>query len=306
MQHIQRFALLLLVPILAVLVATAGCNKDKDGGAASDGGASKDGKGGNPPKAGERTAVAATDYNGTLMGKVTYEGDPPKPADFKDQMEKHQDKATCLAGPTADPKWVVGPDKGVANVVVWIRPVNYKNQYFQIPDDLKKPKDKEVVIDQPHCAFEPHLVTVFPSYYNPKEKQQEPTGQTLRIDNSAKIPHNTKWYGSDTGVNPGDNPNLKPGDNKVLPVRPSQDKAINGAQLISLKCNVHTWMTGYAYVFDHPFHAKTDKDGSYKIAHVPTGAEVEILYWHEDLGEPHVLKKITLKPENSGDFQVKK
>jgi hypothetical protein len=65
-------------------------------------------------------------------------------------------------------------------------------------------------------------------------------------------------------------------------------------------------MSGYARVFDHPYFAVTKPDGTYEIAKVPTGAEVEIVYWHEDLGEPKVLKKITLKPDNTENIEVKK
>ena len=76
---------------------------------------------------------------------------------------------------------------------------------------------------------------------------------------------------------------------------------------VKFNCNIHTWMTGYAYVFDHPFNAVTDEHGNYKIENVPTGAEVEIVYWHEDLGDPKVLKKVTLNDgTNTENFPVKK
>jgi hypothetical protein len=301
MQRVPRFALVLGIPILAVLVATAGCGKekDKDGKVASDGGGEKE----KPGKAGEAEAVAAKG-TGSLKGKVTYDGDPPKLPPFteRDDFQKHDDKAFCLMGSMANPTWTVSPDKGVANVVVWLRAP--KNHYFNIPDDLKKPK--EVSIDQPHCAFEPHVVAIFPSYYDPKTKKQLKTDQVFKVLNSAPINHNTKWEGSNTTLNPGGNETLKSKKAMDIDAKPCDTKKFGGEEQLTFHCDIHKWMTAYARVFDHPYAAVTGKDGSYEIPQVPAGAEVEIVYWHEDLGKP-VAEKLTLKEgSNTRDFKIKK
>src|SRR5713101_2937115 len=66
---------------------------------------------------------------GTLKGMVTFDGTPPAPTPVK--MEKDPDYCK-----RTDPKklqlWQVGPNNGVANVVVWLRAP--KGKCFKIPD----------------------------------------------------------------------------------------------------------------------------------------------------------------------------
>jgi hypothetical protein len=236
--------------------------------------------------------LASTGW-GTVKGKVTYDGDPPPAEDFKPRMEAQTDKDHCLKGPTKDPTWTVGSDKGVANVVVWVRAP--KGKYFKIPDDQKQRTDT-VTIDQPFCAFTPHVVVVFPSYYDGATKKQKKTGQVFKVVNSAPITHNTNWEPGDALINSGRNVILtaKTGE-QVIPVAPSKDRDAGGEQTIKFKCDIHKWMTGFARVYDHPFVAVTKDDGTYEIKNAPAGAELELVYWHEALGAPKVLKKITVK-----------
>jgi hypothetical protein len=135
----------------------------------------------------ERTGLVSSGW-AKLKGKVTYDGDPPEVGDFRDSMAGNKDKEYCLKADTEDPTWIVGEDKGVANVVVWVRPP--KGKYFPIPDELKKRSDV-VKMDQPYCAFKPHGVVLFPSYWDPRSASQQPTGQVFKILNSASIAHNT-------------------------------------------------------------------------------------------------------------------
>ncbi len=86
-----------------------------------------------PPKSGSMDGGSKTSSSGektpvegkgvaTIKGKITYDGTPPTPKSFKEAMGAvPQDKAVCLAGNTNDPLWIVGADKGIANVVVWVQ-----------------------------------------------------------------------------------------------------------------------------------------------------------------------------------------
>src|SRR5262249_15964446 len=106
--------------------------------------------------------------SGTLKGTVMFDGNPPAATPGK--MEK--DPEGC--NKTDQKKlqvWEVGPNKGVANVVVWLRAP--KGKAFKIPDDMKQWKGDPVTIDQPHCAFEPRVVTIFPSFFDPQAKEQK-------------------------------------------------------------------------------------------------------------------------------------
>jgi len=62
---------------------------------------------------------------------------------------------------------------------------------------------------------------------------------------------------------------------------------------IKIKCDVHSWMSCYVFVLDHPFFATTKghlttKDnstfGTYEIKEVPAG-KYTVSIWHETLGE---------------------
>jgi hypothetical protein len=222
--------------------------------------------------------VKATGY-GTLAGKVTYEGTPPSPKDINIPAD-NKDKNYCLKGDTKDPTWVVGPDKGVANVVIFLKPPS--RHYFVVPAEQQKPEQSVVKVDQPFCAFEPHVSIAFPSFYDADSKKQKRTGQLFEVVNSAQITHNTNWTPTNTVLDSGDNKVLAPQKGKVemqllskQPNRPAQE------DMLLLKCNIHTWMNGYVWAFDHPWATKTREDGTYEIRNAPAGCKVQVVAWHE-------------------------
>jgi hypothetical protein len=74
-----------------------------------------------------------------------------------------------------------------------------------------------------------------------------------------------------------------------------------------IDCAFHGWMG--AYVYDHPYVALTQADGTFSMPRVPAGAEVTIMAWHE-VAVLNALaikgKAITLKAgENKFDFTIK-
>lgn len=285
----------LLLPVLAVL----GCGaKDKPPEKTD----VETGKGEPTTSAPKTKEELASKGWGTLQGKVTFEGTPPTLAAI--DMSKDQ-TGHCKKGPPSDTTeqlWRVGgADKGVGNVVVWLRAP--KGKYFKIPDNLKEVKEP-VTISQPFCAFEPHVVAVYASYYDPATKKQKPSGQKLRIINDAPIGHNTNLSFDNTIVNSGGfNKNMDPKTGEELvAVNASKATDIGGEQTFSIICNVHGWMNAKGRIFDHPFFAvtsggkKDDKEfGAFKIDKAPAGVELELVCWHESMSAPKVLKKITLK-----------
>lgn len=64
---------------------------------------------------------------------------------------------------------------------------------------------------------------------------------------------------------------------------------------VSLGCNIHDQMTGFIYVTDSAWTAKTDASGNVTLAGVPAGA-VSIVVWHPYLRAPgnQVARQITL------------
>jgi hypothetical protein len=206
---------------------------------------------------------AAQDGNGwgTVKGRIVWgSAEVPKPGPLKvDKDEKH-----CLSkGPILSEEWVVDPKtKGVRDTFVWLAPDKAGGQ-LPIHSILKAPKDKEVVVDQPCCAFVPHAVAI-------RE------GQVLVAKNSAPIPHNFKYEGLPT-TNPGGNPLIPPGGKVEI----ANLKADRFPVLMS--CTIHGWMKGYIRVFDHPYYAVTKEDGTFEFKNAPAG-NFRLMVWHGSSG----------------------
>jgi hypothetical protein len=289
-------AVVLLTPVLAFLLSTLGCSSSSPSPTAGGGSdtsveekkASKDLK-----------ALASTGW-GTLKGKVAFVGAPPKVADIKDRedFKNHQDKDKCLMGDTTEQTWKV-KDGGLGNVFVWLKPP--EGTYFKIELD-EKTWDPTVTLTQPYCAFIPHAFVLFPSYYDPTTKAQKSTGQKFFVTNSASFAHNTKWAGSKLR-NEGGSRTIAPKGELEVTLKPDN-------QEITFNCDIHKWMDAYARVFDHPYATVTKEDGTYEIKHVPTGADLQIVAWHEkagylDGGSKGVIKKLN-DGENTQNFTAKK
>lgn len=239
---------------------------------------------------------------GTIAGRFVYDGVPPEPraVDMSKDDTGHCKKGS--PGDTTDPTWVVGAERGVANVVVWVRAP--RDAAFRLTDKDRVRKEP-VIVRQPHCAYQPHVFAVYPSYFDAEMGRQQKTGQVLKIVNDAPIPHNTNVeFGS---------PKLNTGRNELLPaardertvemkfddIRPCSDDRWGGEERIKIGCNVHPWMRSYGWVFDHPFFTisiggkKDDKSfGTYRIANVPAEMELDLVYWHESMAQPQVLQKV--------------
>jgi hypothetical protein len=310
---------LLVVPVLSVALATVGCSGSDTKAPSSTGGGKKaerpktpekTSEGGGTAKAGSRTALKPAGF-ATIKGKITYDGTPPPPVDIH-IPDDNKDKQECLKGPHTDPTWIVGPDKGVKNVVMWLR--SPADKYFEIPADQQKPAEPVVLIHQPFCAFEPHVAVAFPSFFDGKTQQR--TGQKLEVDNTAKFTHNTNWTPAKNNIDSGANEMLPPGSPpKQIPLfeSPIAKNRANLEDLLTLKCNIHQWMTGYVWAFDHPYAGVTKEDGTYEIKNVPAGSELQLVGWHEQGNYflPGGQKGETIGPlkENETkefDFKVKK
>jgi hypothetical protein len=163
----------------------------------------------------------------------------------------------CLKGkPLLSEKYVVNPkNKGVRWVVVWLaRDVDGKadnTAELPIHPDLKKVPEKPVVMDQPCCRFEPHLLAF--------RKGQDFIGK-----NSADMIHNM-FITSSKG--PNLNKAIAVGGELKIPA--SEWKTIG--ETITVACSIHGWMKAHVFVFEHPYFAVTDEDGNFEIKNAPAG-----------------------------------
>ena len=223
---------------------------------------------------------------GTIKGQVVWGGDEvPKPV----ILNVDKDKDHCLSkGPIEKEENVVNPkNKGVRWAAVYLMSVDGFAKDIPIHPALKALTTKEVVVDQPCCKFEPHLLAM-------RE------GQSLLVKNSAPIAHNVNITGGAKG--PNQNTILPPGGKiKVedIVARPTP---------INIACNIHGWMGGKVFVLKHPYFAVTDEDGNFEIKNAPAG-DFRIVIWQEGMGwvvgdeKPNKNgKKITIKDGEATDL----
>jgi plastocyanin len=73
--------------------------------------------------------------------------------------------------------------------------------------------------------------------------------------------------------------------------------------IVRVFCDIHSHMSGYIFVFGHPYFAVTDSDGRYIIPQVPAGAYT-LLVWSE-LGQAEAKKIIVAdNAVTEADFQI--
>ncbi len=115
-----------------------------------------------------------------------------------------------------------------------------------------------VVIDQKGCRYEPHVFGVM-------------TNQEILIKNSDDLLHNIHAL-------PFNNKEFNFGQ----PSKGMEEKKSFGTVevMIKIKCDVHPWMSAWAGVLDHPFHATTDAAGKYEIKGLPAG-KYTVEVWQE-------------------------
>src|SRR5262245_24882012 len=134
------WCVLLVVPCLLVLTTAPGCSKEeKKKIVKKDGGNGKKGNGA------AKTPLEAGDA--VIKGVVVYDGDPPVP----EEIAALKKDPACVKAPESErvsQMWLVDKNtKGVANVVVWLKPPAGK--YFAVKDEDKKPPEF-MIVDQPH------------------------------------------------------------------------------------------------------------------------------------------------------------
>ncbi len=171
------------------------------------------------------------------------------------------------ASPVVDESIVVGAEGAMKNVVVFL-----KNG----PDlDLGPMTDR--VLAQKECRYVPHVIALR-------------TGQTVVITSHDATLHNVHI---EADANPSQN--FSESENA------SHAVTFNLPELVKFKCDVHPWMTAYAYVFDHPCFAVTGDGGSFEIAHLPPGT-YKLVAWQEKLGTQEM--QVTVGADKSAEVKI--
>jgi hypothetical protein len=203
--------------------------------------------------------TASADEWGTIKGRFVLEGKAPKPV----AIAVTQDKGTCCKdGCPADDSLLVGPNGGLANVVIYVR--TKKGDKIAVHPDYTKDADAKIVLDNTKCMFKPHVSTIR-------------TSQTLVLKNSDPVGHNTNIQPIKSGNTPS---------NVTIPAGSTANYKFNEAETLPtpVVCNVHPWMKSYVIARDDPYATVSKADGTFEIKNLPAGAELEFQLWHERAG----------------------
>jgi hypothetical protein len=214
-------------------------------------------------------ALPAQQEWGSIKGQLVFENGKEVPVETL-KVDKDQDH--CLSkGDILAEKYVVNPkNRGVRNVVVWIAVdkdghSNHKAALPIHPDLVAIPANKKkVVVDQPCCKFEPHVVAMR-------------KGQDFICRNSSPVPHSFKTT-SQNGVEVNISVAANGGE-----VEFPADKWRPYHFPTEISCAIHSWMKSYLFVFAHPYFAVTDADGNFEIKNAPAG-KFRMIMWHDGAG----------------------
>ena len=193
-------------------------------------------------------------FAGDIQGKISFDGKAPKMKSLRMDADP-----VCVANNTVVPRreWLIlDENNGIKNVLVFVKESSNKS----LEGEFNAPENP-AVIDQNGCVYVPHVLGVM-------------VGQKLDILNSDGTLHNIHAL-----------PRLNKEFNKAMP-RSKKRMTVQfdkSEAPFKVKCDVHPWMGAFIGVFEHPYFAVTDDDGSYVISGLEPGDYV-IEAWHERLG----------------------
>ena len=205
----------------------------------------------------------SANLRGTIKGRVTLSGKLPGNAVIR--MGKDPMCARINRGKQVVQEIVAATLKGeLANVFVSLQ------GSFPVTQAPAAP----VTIDQQACIYLPRVVGM-------------QVGQTLQVRNSDGLLHNVH---STSPVKENAFNIAQPLAGMVNQFRLKEEPG-----MLRLGCDVHSWMTAYVAVVNHPYYAVSDRAGVFQIGDVPPG-RYAIQAWHERYG---VLKQmIEVRPRS--------
>jgi len=186
----------------------------------------------------------------SISGAVLFEGTAP-PAQ---PINMRSDPACAAAGEGATFEVIsVGENGGLGNVFVYVKD-GLGDLRFPVPAT-------PVVLDQKGCRYVPHVLGI-------------QVGQPLEVVNSDPTLHNVHAVAK-----------LNQEFNTGQPIQGMRHThTFSTVEVMTpFKCDVHSWMSAYVGVLDHPFFAVTGEDGQFSLQGLPPGTYT-IEAWHEQLG----------------------
>ena len=193
--------------------------------------------------------ASSVSSGGTISGVVKFEGDMPE----MKALEITKDQAVCGATEKYDESLVVGEGNGLKNTIVYLLDISQGKDFD---------KATKLEMDQKGCQFNPHVQIV-------------PVGSRLTMLNNDRVNHNVHIFSSvNKPVNKQQTKNRR-----KMPL--AGVKKAEGP--VSVKCDIHGWMSAWIAYVPHPYFAVTNEKGEFSLEDVPAGT-YKLGYWHEACG----------------------
>jgi plastocyanin len=117
-----------------------------------------------------------------------------------------------------------------------------------------------------------------------------PVGSTVEFPNDDPIYHNVFSLSRAKSFNLGRYPRGK-----------SRSQRFDAPGIVKVFCEIHSHMSATVMVFNHPWFAVPDDDGSFELPAVPPG-DRQITAWHERLGDTTLPVRVIAGRPSSADF----
>jgi hypothetical protein len=177
-------------------------------------------------------------------------------------------------------KFVVDPATGgIRDVVIFLNDKKFKpgDPNWEHPS-FNDTRDAVLEFDQKNCIFLTHMFAMRAT-------------QKCKVLNSDPIGHNTNIAGGG-----------KAKTENFLVAANSYAMYVPGGEAnepFAVACNIHPWMASNMLVRNNPYFAVTKPDGSFEIANVPAGVELEFRVWQE---KTRFIKSLALNGQPNAKF----
>jgi hypothetical protein len=178
----------------------------------------------------------------------------------------------CCPGstPVVDESLAVNADGAMKNIVVFIKD----------GPNLAGPPPTDALLTQRNCQYVPHVLALR-------------TGQDLVVTSHDPTLHNVHIQAD---ANPSENFSESNGATHTV--------VFQQPELVRIKCDVHPWMTAYAYVFDHPCFAVTGDDGRFELRNLPPGTYT-LVAWQEKLDTQEMQVTVSADKPSEVKFEYR-
>jgi plastocyanin len=215
-------------------------------------------------KAAKQPVIEATLVgSGTISGRVTLEGTPPKERELPLDAAC---SASCKQHGTEMPRFTrtyVTKNGGLGDVLVTL---------VDIPPQPIPAGTGALVIDQRGCEYHPYVAAC-------------QVGQTIHVTNLDPLTHNIHTLPKVSG-------NKEVNKSQAAETKPLEFVYDKPEEFLQFKCDVHPWMFTYVSVLNHPFYAVTSEDGHFEIKGLPDG-KYKVKFKHRKAGEK--IKEVEIK-----------